>query len=401
MSTPATSAQPVHHSWWPRRRALWLVAGLLAAAGIAIGVDRLVFSGGGDASRPDLQRILDGLVIGPESVAPGASAYVVGPQGIWAGAAGVPNVKTGEPMTADARMRIESNSKTWLTAVVLQLANEGKLNLDDTVAHWLPGLLPYGDKITIRQLMSDRSGLVDDFDELFRSLSAFERSLGNVKDPKLRAQWTTFAARLQTNPATRIDPMWVIRLAAWQPLLFAPGSRYHHSNIGWKITGLIAAKAGGTQLSALYREHIIEPLGLTNTAYQPQGPIAGPHVHSYSIAADGGLTEHVYPFGMGADGGIVTDAADEATFIPALVRDRLGVRQQLLDFWGARGSNAAGCPGDAFLGVGANDGGRSYVYSDHTGNHIAVLLLNGARKTTVATGDDKAEAAARRLYCGA
>jgi hypothetical protein len=69
-------------------------------------------------------------------------------------------------------------------------------------------------------------------------------------------------------------------------------------------------------------------------------------------------------------------------------------------FYGARGSNGAGCPGDAFLWVGTNGGGWSYVYSDHTGKHVAVMLLNGARLTTVATGEPKVAAAARHLYCG-
>ena len=396
----STGAEPLHHVRWPHRRLLWLVAGLVVAAGIVVGVDRLFFSGGGEASRPDLQRTLDALVSGAQRSAPGASASVVGQNGSWAGAAGVANVKTAEAMTVDARLRIESNSKIWLLAVMLQLAKEGKLSLDDSVARWLPGLLPDGNQITLGQLMSDRSGLVDDFDGMFSSASAFQRALANVKDAKLRARWIALATRLQKNPATRIDPIWVIRLAAWQPLLFVPGSRYHHSNPGWKISGLIAAKAGGKPLAALYRERISEPLGLIHTAYQPQGPINGPHVRSYSIAANGNLTEHAYPFGMGADGGIVTDAADEATFIRALVGGRLGVRQQLLDFYGARGSNGPGCPGDAFLWVGANDGGWSYVYSDHSGKHVAVLLLNGARLTTVATDDPNVAAAARQLYCG-
>ena len=303
-------------------------------------------------------------------------------------------------MTPTARMRIESNSKIWLLAVMLQLAQEGKLSLDDTVARWLPGLLPYGNRITIGQLLSDTSGLVDDFDGMFSSGSAFRRALGNVENAQLRARWTALATRLQTNAAIRIDPIWVIRLAAWQPLLFTPGSRYHHSNVGWKIAGLIAAEAGGKPLAALYRERIIEPLGLTQTAYQPQGPIIGQHVQSYSIAATGSLIEHAYPFGMGADGGIVTDAADEAAFVQALVGGKLGVRQQLLAFLGARGSDGAGCPGDAFLWVGANDGGWSYVYSNHPGTRVAVLLLNGARTPTTATGDHEVESAARGLYCG-
>ena len=397
----STSAQPLHKLRWPERRLLWLVAGLVVAAAVAVAADRLFFSGSGEASRPELQRALVGLVTGAQRSAPGATAYVAGQDGSWAGAAGIANVETGAAMTADARMRIESNSKIWLLAVVLQLAKEGKLSLDDTVGHWLPGLLPAGNRITVRELVSDTSGLVDDFDGMFSSRSAFERALGNAKDPQLQAHWSALATRLQENPETRIDPIWVIRLAAWQPLLSAPGSRYHHSNVGWKIAGLVAAKVGGAPLPALYEKRIFAPLGLSHTAYQPQGAIAGRHAHSYSLAADGSSSEHAYPFGMGADGGVVTNASDEATFIQALVGGKLGVREQLLDLFGARGTNGSGCPGDAFLWIGANEGGWSYVYSDHTGKHVAVLLLNGARQSTVATQDPNVAAAARRLYCGA
>jgi D-alanyl-D-alanine carboxypeptidase len=163
----STGTQPLHHVGWPRSRVLWLVAGLVAAAGIAAGVDRMFFSGGGEASRPDLRRTLDAVVSGAQRSAPGVSAYVVGQDGSWAGAAGVANVETAEAMAVDARMRIESNSKIWLLAVVLRLAKEGKLNLDDRVAHWLAGLLPSGNQITIRQLMSDTGGLVDDHDGMF------------------------------------------------------------------------------------------------------------------------------------------------------------------------------------------------------------------------------------------
>ncbi len=72
-------------------------------------------------------------------------------------------------------MRIESNSKTWVEAVILQLVQEGKLSVDDTVDRWLPGLLrAHGSEITIRELMSDSSGLIDDND-VFASPSAAQR----------------------------------------------------------------------------------------------------------------------------------------------------------------------------------------------------------------------------------
>ena len=98
-------------------------------------------------------------------------------------------------------MRLGSVSKWWAMAAILQLVQEGKLRLGDTVQCWLPGLLPYGNRITIEQLM------------------------------------TGVATRLQANPATEASPLWMIRLGAWQPLVLAPGSRYHHSNISWNIVG--------------------------------------------------------------------------------------------------------------------------------------------------------------------
>lgn len=395
----ATGAQSLlHRVRWRHRRVLWLLVGLVVAAAVAVAIDRTVFSNGSEVSRPNLQRILDGLVSGPQRVAPGATAYVVGSDGSWVGSAGVANVKTGEAMQPDARLRIQSNSKTWVMAVILQLAKEGRLTLDDTVERWLPGLLPHGGEITIRQLMTDTSGLTDDN----VMVAAFPRHLARVEDPRLRAQLAALAARVRANPAATVAPIWLIRLAAWQPLLSSPGSEYHHSNIGWNIVGLIAAKAGGKPLPVLYRERIFHPLELGRTSYQPQGPIAGPHAEGYHIGSDGSLTDATaFTFGKGADGAIVTDAADEAAFLKALLDDKLGIRQQVLDFFGAGGSNGPGCPGDAFFGTGAGAASRSYVYYDHTGSHIAVLLLNGFRERTAVTGDPKGEAAAARLYCAA
>ena len=54
-------------------------------------------------------------------------------------------------------MRLESVSKIYTAALILQLVQDGKLRLDDTVARWLPGLLPYGDRITIRELLTMRA----------------------------------------------------------------------------------------------------------------------------------------------------------------------------------------------------------------------------------------------------
>lgn len=133
---------------------------------------------------------------GPQRVAPGATAYLSGPNGTWIGSAGIANVKTGEPMRPDARLRIQSHSKTWLLEVALQLAREGRLNLADTVTHWLPGLLPYGNEINLLELLTDTSGLIDDND-VTRSASAGKTMLARVKDPELRARLKAPRAHLQ------------------------------------------------------------------------------------------------------------------------------------------------------------------------------------------------------------
>jgi D-alanyl-D-alanine carboxypeptidase len=183
-------------------------------------------------------------------------------------------------------MRIQSNSKTWLKAVIFQLADEQRLTLEDTVERWLPGLLPYGNNITIRQLISDTSGLVDDND-ITASPAEFADALANVDDPRLRAQLSQIFARVSENRATPVDPVWLVRMAA----LLAPGTGYHHSNIGWNIAGLVTERATGVPLPTLYEQRIFGPLGLRHSSYQPQGPIDGQHAEGYLIGADGSLAE--------------------------------------------------------------------------------------------------------------
>ena len=64
-------------------------------------------------------------------------------------------------MKPDARLRLNSVGKLWTATLILKLVGEGRLKLDDTASHWLPGLLPYGNQITVAQLLSMTSGMLD------------------------------------------------------------------------------------------------------------------------------------------------------------------------------------------------------------------------------------------------
>ena len=343
---------------------------------------------------------------GPSALAPGATAYVSGPHGSWLSAAGVADTSTCAQMPVDARMRLESVTKIYTATLILQLAQEGKLHVGDTVARWLPGLLPYGNRITVRELLTMQSGLYDNNDLRNASPSVHRANLARVKDAKLRAQLAAIAARANEDPATEFSPIWWIRFAAWQPLLFTPGAGYHYSNIGYDILGLIAARAGGKPLPVLYRERIFQPLGLHATAYDPQGPIGGPHAHGYGIEPSGKQIDTTdWHSGIGAEGGIVSDAKDTATFLTALMRGKLLDRQQLTamerdNLW--LGGAISGCAGQAYGWSGGGNGYKTEVWVKDGGSRVAVLLLNARHWNTAQPGSDQAaHDALTRLYCSA
>jgi len=380
------------------RIAAMLVLALLLAAGC-----------GGARQRPELQKVLDGLVTGPSKAAPGATAYVAGPHGTWSGAAGLANVKTGERMRPDARMRLESVSKLWTATLILQLAGEGKLRLDETVEHWLPGLLPYGDQITIRELLNHTSGMIDNND-IGRDA---EQYIVLVKDPVLRARLISLARRYSTHPTMTFSPMVWIRFAAWIPLLAPPNTQYHYSNIGYETLGLIAARAGGRPLATLYRERIAGPLGLSSVAYDPQGDIAGPHPVGYSIDAKGKTVAATAwaTGGVGAEGGIVASARDEARFLVALMQGKLLKPAQLAalktvapaaeaGLYGlGTGVDPSGCAGTAYGHNGGGAGFSTSVFVSGDGTRVAVLLLNG--RAADGSSDTAVYAAMHALYCKA
>jgi D-alanyl-D-alanine carboxypeptidase len=386
-----------------RRRAAWIVAIValvLVAAGIPVAVLNTRGHHAQPVARPELQRVLVQLTSGRVPIAPGATAYVAGPHGTWSGAAGVADVATGQPMPVDARMRLESVSKIWTAVLVLQLAEQGRLGLDDTVARWLPGLLPFGDRITLRQLLTHTSGIFDNND----AVKDPNRVLQRVKDPVFHAELVRLAKRLQADPTVRFPPTVWIRLAATQPLYFPPGTGYHYSNVGFEVLGLVIQKVTGQPLQAVYQERIVQPLGLGHTAYDPQGDITGPHARGYLVNNDGSLADQTaVHWGIGAEGGIVSNAADTGRFLVALMQDRLlgpvaaaGMRTG--DFWS--GGDTPSCGGSAYGHSGAGEGYKTNVWVSSDGSRVVVLLLNG-RMADQATGDLRAAQALDQLYCAA
>ena len=123
--------------------------------------------------------------------------------------------------SADQRFRVGSVTKSFTATIVLQLAEEGRLRLGDTLDEHLPGVVPQGDEMTIRHLLGHRSGLV------------------NV------TEYESWLQRVSRSSSTR--PISTLRFAASHPLDFAPGSRWSYSNTNYIALGLIIEKVTGQQ----------------------------------------------------------------------------------------------------------------------------------------------------------
>jgi len=90
---------------------------------------------------------------------PGAAAWLQDEYGSLQAASGLANLDTGQPMRPDLRFRAGSVTKSLVATVILRLVAEGRLALSDTLESRLPGILPYGDQVSIRQLLNHTSGV--------------------------------------------------------------------------------------------------------------------------------------------------------------------------------------------------------------------------------------------------
>jgi D-alanyl-D-alanine carboxypeptidase len=254
-----------------------------------------------------VQGLSDGLVA---AGAPGAAAWVQDDHGSLQATGGLADLDTGRPMKARLRFRAGSLTKSLVATVVLQLVAEGRLSLADTLERWLPGILPYGDQVTIRQLLSHTSGVPQD--------------------------WATIAQALYGSPEGRLHhwtPQALIALVADRPPDFPPGTAWSYSNTGYILLGLVLETAGGATLAQELQRRIVEPLGLRHT-YLPGNAreLPAPMSRGYSLRVgpggevlDGPLLDFTIqnPSWAWAAGGLVSNLEDLTRFFRALLGGRL------------------------------------------------------------------------------
>ncbi|MFF2700982.1 serine hydrolase domain-containing protein [Streptomyces cyaneofuscatus] len=254
---------------------------------------------------PDMAGIVAALESALANGAPGAMARYSGPDGVRTRAVGVRDRETGAAMDTRARFRVGSVSKTFSGVVLLQLVEERRLKLDAPVNTYLEGLLP-DDRITVRHLLSQRSGLADYTDAMFNeTVPGFEAVRNRV-----------FSYRE------------LLDLSLAEPRTTEPGGAYAYSNTNFVVVGMLIEKLTGRPVADAYQRRIIKPLGLRQTAYvHPDTRIKGTHVRGYLHPDEAGAplvdsTEQTVSWAQSA-GAVISSPADLNTFTSALMRGRL------------------------------------------------------------------------------
>ena len=350
-----------------RRPLLALLLGLAVVAGPSNAAARPDTR---TAAPPSLRQLAKGLVA---AGSPGAVVLVHDAKGTRAGAAGYASLRTRERLGADHVFRVGSITKTFVSAVVVQLAAEGVLRLDEPVENWLPGVVPNGQAITLRRLLNHTSGIYNYTDD-----SAFIRAMGR-------------------NPLAVWPPTALVEVATSHRPLFAPGSAWSYSNTGYILLGMVIERATGQPVAEELSRRIFAPLGLTRTSFPSVPALPPPFARGYLPPGNGLMptpggrpvdATPWHPSWAWAAGGLVSTAGDLARFYAALLGGEL-VRPDALRELKATVQVAGGADGYG-LGIirmplscgaawghsGGVPGYTSLAFSSEDGSRQAIVLVN-------------------------
>nr|WP_256985439.1 serine hydrolase domain-containing protein [Rhodococcus sp. 06-1059B-a] len=287
-----------------RRRAL-----LALAASLAVGAS-VVSACSYDAWAKPYDNVMEAVTERLDSLVaagyPAALASVTQPDGSHtAVAAGLGDSATEEPASADSEVRIGSNTKMFVATVVMQLVDEGRVDLDVPVETYLPGLVTGdgidGNDITVRALLQHTSGLPEYVDTIAEDAFAVQDNY--------------------------IAPRDMLDIALERAADAAPGAQWQYSNTNYVVLGLLVERVTQRTLAEQIQEGIAAPLGLSRTYLPDAGErtIRGEHPTSYHADTNGELRSMTdmdtsYAWAAGA---MVSTPSELNTFMQALVGGKL------------------------------------------------------------------------------
>ena len=255
--------------------------------------------------------------------------------------------------TPRTNYRLASVTKQFTAAAILLLAEDRKLQLDDRIRQWLPSLPDAADQITIRQVLTHTSGLIDYEDVM--------------------APGTT----------VQVHDSDVLRLLETQDsTYFKPGARYAYSNTGYALLALIVERVSGKTFATFLRDRIFTPLGMSRTvAFENGISTVSDRAFGYTMRDSAWtLKDQSSTSAVLGDGGIYSSIDDMAKWDAALYDSRLlSDESRRLAFTAHTDTNAS----DVKYGFGWRITGESLWHSGETSGFRNVIVRYPARKLTV------------------
>lgn len=223
---------------------------------------------------------------------PGVSTILAkGDEILYRNGHGMANLEHNISISPDMVFRLGSLTKQMTTASIMMLAEEGLLQVDDSIARYFPDYPAHGYTITLRHLMTHTSGIID-----FLAIEEF--------------------SDIEKEDITAMD---VVEFFQNQPMNFAPGEAYSYTNSGYVMLGAIIEQLSGQSYEDFVQERIFTPLGMDNTYHGDFKRIIPNRVIGYAMGPDGYENSSYLSMSIpGAAGAIISNVDDLLTWNTAL-----------------------------------------------------------------------------------
>ena len=240
---------------------------------------------------------IDSLMRSYQGAVPGASVVVLRDGApLFRRAYGLADVEGGVAATPATNYRLASMSKQFTSAAVLLLAQGGQLAIDDSVHEWLPSLPEAAREMTIRQLLTHTSGLID-YEDVIPVGTTSQLHYPDVL-PLLESENRSY---------------------------FLPGTNYRYSNSGYALLALIVERASGDNFASFLQQRIFRPLQMQHTvAFEDGVSSVANRAYGYSATNQSWTrTDQSLTSATLGDGGIYSSIDDLANWDAALYDERL------------------------------------------------------------------------------
>lgn len=276
----------------------------------------------------------------------------------------------------DTVFRLGSLTKQFTAASIMQLAEAGKLSIDDPIGKYYAAAPAAWSKITLKHLLSHRSGI---------------------------PSYTGLPDFFQTQSMTDRTPEQIIELTRDMPLEFEPGTKFSYDNTGYIILGHVIEKVSGETYAAYVRKHIFEPLGMMHTGYDDTRSVLPNRAAGYEVG-DGVWTHAPYlamtlPY---AAGSLYSTTGDLLIWEEAFFADKVVSKASREAMTTDYGSNYGFGLGPRMLGthrsIGHNGGinGFSTDMTRYPDDGLTVIVLSNL----TSGGSSRIATELARLYLG-